>query len=264
MKRKYFTLVALGFAFGLLSFGRPGDFDIKSVQKSLVKISDKLYASKFEVSNQEYNRFLESLKRNNRTEAYHKALMDTAQWKNILPDGEIFMANYHRHPAFSIYPAVNIHYEAALLFCDWLTEQYNAAPKRPFQQVKFRLPTEEEWIMAAKGGNPKSVYPWEGNHLRNKRGMYHCNFGRSVDGSGPADGMNDLTAPTKFYIPNGFGLYQMSGNVAEMLLEKGKTKGGSWQDSEEAMKIENDGKYGTYDAPQPTIGFRYFMDVIEA
>ena len=56
----------------------------------------------------------------------------------------------------------------------------------------------------------------------------------------------------------------MSGNVAEMLLEKGKTKGGSWQDSEEAMKIENDGKYGTYDTPRPTIGFRYFMEVIEA
>jgi formylglycine-generating enzyme required for sulfatase activity len=73
----------------------------------------------------------------------------------------------------------------------------------------------------------------------------------------------DITAPVKSYEPNTFGLYNMSGNVAEMLFEKGKTKGGSWLDSAEAMKIASNGKFAQYSQPCPAIGFRVFMEVLE-
>jgi hypothetical protein len=72
-----------------------------------------------------------------------------------------------------------------------------------------------------------------------------------------------MTAPVESHIANDCGIYNMSGNVAEILLEKGRTKGGSWKDSEEYKKIDGPDKYAGFDTPLPTIGFRYFMEVIE-
>ena len=55
----------------------------------------------------------------------------------------------------------------------------------------------------------------------------------------------------------------MSGNVAEMISTKGKTKGGSWTDNQEALKIESTGEFKEGDAKRTSIGFRYFMDIVE-
>jgi formylglycine-generating enzyme required for sulfatase activity len=174
---------------------------------------------------------------------------------------------YHAHPAYQDYPVVNVSYEGTLLYCEWLTTQYNTYPKRKFNKVQFRLPTEQEWIKAAQGGNASAVYPWEGDQLKNKKGMYRCNFIRAAEDTMGVAGFNndnaDITAPVKSYEPNTFGLYNMSGNVAEMLFEKGKTKGGSWLDSAEAMKIASNGKFAQYSQPCPAIGFRVFMEVLE-
>jgi formylglycine-generating enzyme required for sulfatase activity len=154
-----------------------------------------------------------------------------------------------------------------VLYCDWLTEQYNTNPRRKFHKVLFRLPTAQEWKQAAQGGNDSAIYPWKGDQLKNKKGMYHCNFIRvPTDSMGVAGYIHDnadITAPVKSYEPNAFGLYNMSGNVAEMLSEKGKTRGGSWQDVAEAMKIDSQGRYAEYSTPCPAVGFRFFMEVIE-
>jgi hypothetical protein len=56
---------------------------------------------------------------------------------------------------------------------------------------------------------------------------------------------------------------QKSGNVAEMIAEKGKTIGGNWLDNADVMIIGSTGKYSSYTTPHPTIGFRYVMDIIE-
>jgi formylglycine-generating enzyme required for sulfatase activity len=145
--------------------------------------------------------------------------------------------------------------------------QYNSNEKRKFKKVKFRLPTDMEWITAAKGGNPAAIYPWEGGELRTSKGLYRCNFKRTVEDSiavtGKLKDNADVTAPVQSYWPNESGIYNMSGNVAEMLAEKGQTKGGSWQDTAEAMKIGGDGKFASFENPMPTIGFRYCMDLLE-
>ena len=52
----------------------------------------------------------------------------------------------------------------------------------------------------------------------------------------------------------------MSGNVAEMIQDAGKSKGGSWQDTEFLNQIPQS---KTYTGPGPGLGFRVFMDVIE-
>jgi len=264
---KHLTLTLVFFAFSLLASGQTGDLDIKSTDKNLVKINESLYASKFEVTNKQYLTFLSFLKHNNQADTYLVCQIDTAKWSDKLSFNEPFVKYYHAHPAYADYPVVNISYEGATLFCEWLSDQYNANDKSKFKKVRFRLPTEEEWITAAKGGNPTAVYPWEGSDLQTHKGLYRCNHMRAGgDDMGVAGKLNDnadVTAPVQSYFPNSFGLYNMSGNVAEMLAEKGHTKGGSWQDTAENMKIESNGKFANFNSPMSTIGFRYFMDVIE-
>ena len=67
-----------------------------------------------------------------------------------------------------------------------------------------------------------------------------------------------FTVVADAYFPNSFGLYNTSGNVAEMVMEPGVAKGGSWEDTPENCKISSRKKYS---APSPAVGFRVFMEV---
>ncbi|NJN78176.1 MAG: formylglycine-generating enzyme family protein [Saprospiraceae bacterium] len=62
-----------------------------------------------------------------------------------------------------------------------------------------------------------------------------------------------ITAQTRSFGENDFGIYNMIGNVSEMVEEKGISKGGSFQHSLLDAKIANN---LTYDAPQRWLGFR--------
>lgn len=101
---------------------------------------------------------------------------------------------------------------------------------------EYRLPTEAEWEYAALAliGNQISdkdelisdrrLYAWNGNTARYKRrdkyqGQLLANFKKSRgDYMGIAGKLNDnapIPAPVRSYLPNDFGLYNMSGNVSE-------------------------------------------------
>lgn len=71
------------------------------------------------------------------------------------------------------------------------------------------------------------------------------------------------TAPVLTYHANPFGLFNMSGNVAEMLDQPGRTKGGSWASSGYYIRIDAEDEYAGITEPSPKIGFRYFVEVIE-
>jgi formylglycine-generating enzyme required for sulfatase activity len=120
-----------------------------------------------------------------------------------------------------------------------------------------KLPSEIEWIRAARGVNQNALYSWEGSELQNKKGQNLANF-KSKE-KYEAKSMIIITAPAKSYSPNHFGIYQMSGNLAEMLDVPKKVKGGSWNMPANALKIDES---EMVDYPSNNVSFRPVLMVV--
>lgn len=97
------------------------------------------------------------------------------------------------------YPAVQVSYEDALAYATWAGK---------------RLPTEAEWEYAAQGNHPGQKYYW-GNEMK-PGGKWMANIyqGRFPNSNTAEDGFKGI-APVKSFPPNGYGLYDMDGNVWE-------------------------------------------------
>lgn len=244
--------------------------------------TDAFYMSNFEVSNKEYNDFLSSLKENGSIEKYNAAKIDSNNWMNEFNAGfmEPYTEYYHRHSAYGQYPVVNMSLEGAKLYCEWLTIKLNSENTQLNYKIEVRLPTRDEWLRAAKGNNKFSPYSWGGPYLRNAKGQILCNF-RSLGAEniyydesskeyrvktsinrnmGVAGSLNDganITAPINSYWPNDFGIYNMNGNVAELVTD-GIACGGSWNST--GYDVRNL-SIVQYEKSSSTIGFRPIMIV---
>lgn len=124
---------------------------------------------------------------------------------------EPFVKEYFSHIGYDNYPVVGINWHQAQAFCVWRTQLFNTAS--PTRVQSWRLPSEAEWEYAARGGLTGQKYPWGGPYTRSKKGCFVANF-KPMRGNYIGDG-GTYTVPVGTYEPNGFGLYDMAGNVAE-------------------------------------------------
>lgn len=97
------------------------------------------------------------------------------------------------------YPVVQVAYEDALAYARWAGK---------------RLPTEAEWEFAARGGLVGKTYAWGDEFKPAGKFMANTYQGQFPVKDTGEDGFAGL-APVKSFLPNGYGLYDMGGNVWE-------------------------------------------------
>lgn len=180
------------------------------------------YMDDTEITNNEYRQFMEAILQDSAQIVGEDEIMelyypDTTVWVKDFSHhmGDPLMVYYYSHPAFDDYPVVGVSWEAAKYFSRWRTEYLNEyrASNGLFPMPNFRLPSEAEWEYAARGGRDMAKYPWGGPYIRNSKGCMLANF-KPGRGNYFDDGFA-YTAPVASYFANDYGLYDMSGNVAE-------------------------------------------------
>lgn len=119
-------------------------------------------------------------------------VVEGATWKH--PNGpDSSIKNKHDHPV------THVSWNDAQAYCQW---------------AGMRLPTEVEWEFTARGGLEQKLYPW-GDELT-PGGIHQCNIwqGDFPNKNTKEDGYVG-TAPVSSFPANGYGLYNVAGNVWE-------------------------------------------------
>jgi len=132
---------------------------------------------------------------------------DTVKWCNARSEMENKLPAYYTNAA--------------------LSGRYRSGQVAPFVNWNsgYRLPTEAEWEKAARGGASGLRFPW-GDEITFIRANYHSAFTffepevfeleyRNRFHPAFNDGVVPYTSPVGYFAPNGYGLYDMAGNVSE-------------------------------------------------
>lgn len=151
---------------------------------------DAFYMDKYEVTNAQYAAFLNNAKKKKSEHGMSFGFYYRGQIKPI--NGKFYV-----RPGYENHPVGGVTWYGAMAYTAW---------------VGKRLPTEAEWEKAARGGLIDKNYPW----------------GDTYDSRKANDNINDYTADGDTtvvgnYPANGYGLYDMAGNVSEWCLDEYKS-----------------------------------------
>ena len=166
---------------------------------------DAFYMDKYEVTNAQFKAFVDAnpqWQKDNLPDKYHDGSYLAIWTGNSYPSGQ------------GNHPVVCVSWYAAMAYAQW---------------VGKRLPTEAEWEKAARGGLNGQKYTW-GNVApngtqcnfadKNLSEHWDVNLGENWSDENADDGYPYM-APIGSYPPNGYGLYDMAGNVWEWCLDRG-------------------------------------------
>jgi serine/threonine protein kinase len=168
-------------------------------------------------------------------------------WKTRIQDYQTMVdatGHWWEKPNFAqgpIHPAVNIRWEDAKDFCNWLTQRERTAGVIGGNQF-YRLPSDKEWSLAVglaeePGNTPKEkdskiqgVYPW-GKAWPPPRGAGNYGADLNIDDFA-------FTSPVGTFSPNAYGLYDLGGNTREWCEDeytpgsrRRVVRGGAWFDN---------------------------------
>ncbi len=112
--------------------------------------------------------------------------------------------SYYGDTLYDDFPVIHVSWVSANTYCEWRGA---------------RLPTEDEWEKAARGGLEGKLYPWGDDEVDGSRANF-CDINCSFDWahSDFNDGYED-TAPVGYFPPNDYSLYDMAGNVWEWVAD---------------------------------------------
>ena len=126
------------------------------------------------------------------------------------------------------HPAVHIAWYDAVAYCRW---------------AGLRLPNEVEWERAARGGLARQKFPW-GNAFRPGGQPAMNTFDGTFPDAPAAGGDWRGTMPGESFAPNGYGLFNMTGNVWEWVADRfGPLPGGAQARPPADGRVQRGGSY---------------------